>query len=293
MIVLFYPNYFYKINIRSFYFLPIMIDEKLQNELRKRYNPDGSILRKMQLRMLQMLIFIDKVCFQYNIEYWLDSGTLLGAARHGGFIPWDDDVDICMTRENMLRFVKIMRKEYKTGQYQIQTEKTDPGYFYHWYALRDTKSEYIINNEYHRRKKFRGLQVDIFPVETEMYPWFKLISQRLTVHKINPLTEKKMPNWLIRIPDFMLRKILFPIFRMYKYSKTSHICDYGYGMPFNMENKVSTVFPLAEIQFEGHTFKCPNNPNEYLRTIYGDWDIIPPENKRPIHKHAIDCIIED
>ena len=69
-----------------------MITDTLQNELRERYNPDGSILRKQQLRMLEMLQYIDFVCKKHNIRYWLCSGTLLGAVRHGGFIPWDDDV---------------------------------------------------------------------------------------------------------------------------------------------------------------------------------------------------------
>ena len=73
-----------------------MITDTLQNELRERYNPNGSTLRKQQLRMLEMLQYIDSVCKKHNIRYWLCSGTLLGAVRHGGFIPWDDDVDIEM-----------------------------------------------------------------------------------------------------------------------------------------------------------------------------------------------------
>ena len=76
-----------------------MITDTLQNELRERYNPDGSILRKQQLRMLEMLQYIDFVCKKHNIRYWLCSGTLLGAVRHGGFIPWDDDVDIEMLND--------------------------------------------------------------------------------------------------------------------------------------------------------------------------------------------------
>ena len=72
--------------------------------LREKYSPDGSTLRKAQLRMLEMLKFIDGVCKDNGIEYWIDYGTLLGAARHGGFIPWDDDTDICMTIDNLKKF---------------------------------------------------------------------------------------------------------------------------------------------------------------------------------------------
>ena len=77
-----------------------MIDPKLQAELRARFNPDGSDLREAQLRMLGLLKFLDDICKKNGLEYWLDSGTLIGAARHGGFIPWDDDVDVCMMKKD-------------------------------------------------------------------------------------------------------------------------------------------------------------------------------------------------
>ena len=62
-----------------------------QSELRAKYNPEGSILRRAQMRMLDMLIYLDKVCKEQNIPYRIDGGNVLGAVRHGGFIPWDDD----------------------------------------------------------------------------------------------------------------------------------------------------------------------------------------------------------
>ena len=61
-----------------------------------KYNGEGTMLRKAQLRMLDILVEVDKVCKRHNIPYWVDYGTLLGAVRHGGFIPWDDDLDISM-----------------------------------------------------------------------------------------------------------------------------------------------------------------------------------------------------
>ena len=83
------------------------MDNNLKQELRERFNPDGSLLRRQQLRMLELLEAVDLVCKKYDIPYWLSSGTLIGAVRHQGFIPWDDDLDIEMLREDYLRLMKV------------------------------------------------------------------------------------------------------------------------------------------------------------------------------------------
>lgn len=88
-----------------------MIDDSQQLLLRQKFNPDGSDLRKAQLRMLELLIFLDGVCRENKLTYWLDSGTLIGAARHGGFIPWDDDIDVCMMRKDAYHLKKNFGKQ--------------------------------------------------------------------------------------------------------------------------------------------------------------------------------------
>jgi lipopolysaccharide cholinephosphotransferase len=71
-----------------------------QESLRQRYNPDGSLLRRQQMRMLDILLEVDRICKKNDIPYWLSSGTLIGAMRHDCFIPWDDDLDIEMMRKD-------------------------------------------------------------------------------------------------------------------------------------------------------------------------------------------------
>ena len=77
----------------------------MDSELRKRFNPDGSLLRRQQLRMLELLEVIDVICRKHQIPYWLSSGTLIGAARHKGFIPWDDDLASKFSSENFIYIV--------------------------------------------------------------------------------------------------------------------------------------------------------------------------------------------
>ena len=75
-----------------------------------KYNPEGSTLRKAQLRMLEILKEIDKICKKHHITYWLDGGTMLGCARHKGFIPWDDDLDIAVFEEDYERLLHILQQ---------------------------------------------------------------------------------------------------------------------------------------------------------------------------------------
>lgn len=100
-----------------------MIDSKLQEELRARFNPDGSELRTYQLYLLDMLKDFDQICKNLGLKYWLSSGTLIGAARHGGFIPWDDDIDVEMLKED---YEKLLATFKETDKYIIQSHKNDP-----------------------------------------------------------------------------------------------------------------------------------------------------------------------
>lgn len=82
------------------------ISEELNDSLRAKYNPEGSELRKYQLRLLDTLVEFDRICREHGIKYWISCGTLLGARRHGGFIPWDDDIDVDITYSELLLSAK-------------------------------------------------------------------------------------------------------------------------------------------------------------------------------------------
>ncbi len=139
----------------------LMIEANLQQKLRDKYNPEGSDLRKKQLRMLEMLKYIDSICKKNNIKYWLSSGTCLGAVRHCGFIPWDDDVDIELMEDDYNKLIELLRNN-KSEDFVIQTHQDDPNYIMDFAKLRDkrimVKEVFGIDKSY----KYQGLFIDIF-----------------------------------------------------------------------------------------------------------------------------------
>ena len=132
-------------------------------DLKNKYNPEGSNLRELQHRMLEILKEVDRICRKHNIQYWLSSGTLLGAIRHGGFIPWDDDLDIEMLRQDYLKLMDILPNELSKDMV-LQTDMTDQNYVYLYAKVRDVnsyiKEECILN----RKFAYQGAFIDIFQI---------------------------------------------------------------------------------------------------------------------------------
>ena len=266
-----------------------MIDERVQAELRAKFNPDGSDLRKAQLRMLTLLRFLDKICKEYNLEYWLDSGTLLGAARHGGFIPWDDDIDVCMMKKDAEHLKNIMGDKIWQEHIVLQTHETDPNYFHpSWITLRDIKSEYITDNYYHNIIKYKGLQIDIFIIEENIPAnLLKLSSKLFNFMVIAPLMGRHRLTCLrpiVPINYSILNRFVFPILK--KIHKKSDTVSSGLGADFLKIQKKDDIFPLRKIFIEGYEFSCPSNYDAYLTQLYkkyGSWTTIPSLNKIRTH----------
>lgn len=264
-----------------------MIDTRIQQQLRDRFNPEGSMLRKQQLRMLEILIYIDKVCKEHNIKYWLSSGTLLGAVRHGGFIPWDDDLDIEMLREDYEKFIKVFPNSDK---YALQTNHTDQYYYYNFAKVRDLNSRI---EEYERDKyyRYRGLFVDVFTLEYMPYSvctFFGKIFGRIDYWAYNYCN--KHPIWDIVKSLQKGAQVIFDICRPV-FNKISKELHHSYGSSFLKARYLEDIIPLTEIQFEGKYFPAPKNYDHYLKVIFGEYEKLP--DLRSITNHISECVIND
>lgn len=254
-------------------------------ELRTEYNPEGSLLRKAQYRMLDMLDYINEVCKEQGIHYRLDGGTVLGAVRHKGFIPWDDDLDLVLPRKDWKKLIKYLIAN-PHPQYKIQCHKTDPGYMGGWAVLRDTKSEYVQNSRIHNARKYRGLQIDLFP-----YDKGNLLCLQYFASRIGGIIDKCITKGNLTLANLVWHisyNFLFPIFRMFNVfgdrTKVSH--SYGTWWIDKDKNyfKVTEVIPYSPILFEGKLFPGPSHPEKVLGRIYGDYLSLPDRKNRNVHK---------
>ena len=119
--------------------------------------------KELQLKMLDMIKVIDDICQKHNIEYYLAYGSALGAVRHKGFIPWDDDFDIAMTDENYFKFLNVCEKELDSNKYYLQTPEKEEEYYLSFTKIRDITTTLIEERNSDIDITY-GVFIDIFPI---------------------------------------------------------------------------------------------------------------------------------
>ena len=246
-----------------------------QEALRARFNPEDSLLRRHQMRMLEMLVEVDRVCQKYDIPYWLSGGTLLGAVRHGGFIPWDDDLDIEMLKKDFDRLMQVLPAELPKTM-ALQTMKTDPNYLFFYAKIRDRNSRLEEPFHYERVYREQGIYIDIFP----LYPhpkWIHKLSEHAYGH-VYKIMKRMRPKdnemWKIQVIKRFNQWVVHPILRF--------CCMFGnhglrndLGIPHPPERDIKDIYPLKKINFEGIMVPAPNDCDHFLTLQYGNYMQLP------------------
>jgi len=255
-------------------------------------------LRKLQLLQLDMLNIVADICNKHNLKYWLDGGTLLGAVRHGGYIPWDDDIDIGLLRKDYNKLLKILPEELPDNLV-LQTSKTDKYFKYDWAKVRDRFSEAVSTSNVKPKHKYKGLRIDIFTFdyvpENRILQKTQLliINTRMffrndtgTMQKMTPL--KKMVHKIGQIlPDFV-----FNIPYRITIKLSNLLCNKYISCYFQVPNSyprnlkpTECYFPLSEVTFENIKHKSPANIDCYLKSLFGNNYMTPV--KYPVHLKEI------
>ena len=244
-----------------------------QEELRARFNPEGSPLRRQQLVMLEMVTVLDKICKKHDIPYFLYGGTLLGAFRHNGFIPWDDDLDVAMMRQDYKRLLKVLPGELPEN-IVLQTNETDKNYFLFITKLRDKRS-FLDEGGFDKVFKERGIFIDIFPLD-RLLPWtqrLRLQSVAYNIFRKENGSESAMKK--IRALTWFNRHVSFPLLRAISRLSGTKALMCEYGIPFHNIYDLRDVFPLATHDFEGIQLPVPGNSHHMLQTMFGDYMQLP------------------
>ena len=253
------------------------------DELKARFNPEGSPLRRQQLVMLEMVKELDRICRKHDIPYFLYGGTLLGAIRHDGFIPWDDDLDVGLMRKDFQRLMKVLPDELPP-HIILQTNRTDKNYFYFFAKLRDTRS-LLDEGEYDRSFEYRGIFIDIFPFDKLQLPLqrLKLQSYAYTLYRNGKGSEGALRK--IRALTWFNRNISFPVLRAISKLTGGKTLTYDFGIPFHIVYDEKDIFPLTTHAFEGIELSVPGNSDHMLRSQFGDYMTLP--NLDHVEHHVV------
>ena len=250
-------------------------------------------IKKKLINILDEFILL---CKKNNLKYSLLGGSLLGAIRHQGIIPWDDDIDVGMPRSDYNKFINIANKSLKK-KYKITSIYNDDSFCYPFTKLYDTETTLIEFKDY---PYINGIYIDIFPLDG--------IPKDLNIRrKIIPSIQKRRDaagflakaefsiNYKLKhFPAFLLYHLLYKnshsalkeceeLAQKYEINKEHDIINH-YGAWGEKEiSDYSWFFPLKEYIFEGRKVWGPNNYDAYLKKMYGDYMTPPPMDKRKSH----------
>lgn len=234
-------------------------------------------VRQCQLVILRMLKIFDYLCEKHGIKYFLVGGTLLGAIRHQGFIPWDDDLDLGMTRDDYEKFVKYAAPElpYDIFFQNLQTDKYYPAFHMVDARLRDKYSRNFRKPELEKQYKWHnGIQLDIFIYDRAFLPHNRLIYYMnmmfIKYFKADPAKDVR-GEVLRRIEKYSPFPLVYA---------SSFICRHRLmrlGANYIRKNEIAK---LVKVKFEDMEAYIPNGWEACLKRQYGDYMKLPPVEKR-------------
>jgi lipopolysaccharide cholinephosphotransferase len=251
-------------------------------------------LRSVQLIELELLCEVDRICRMCRIDYRIAAGTLLGAVRHGGYIPWDDDADVHFTRVEYEQFREACKHHLNNDKYYFQDQQSTPGYRWGYGKLRRKNTLFIRDNQEHMPYD-QGIFIDLFIDDYVPDNYIKrcvcafkgLLYRKafwsVIGREVSGRLGKIIYTALSKIPEDKL-KTSYARFERKHTKKTNWVRPLTFPMPnrnFGYPGKWWDTF--CEIEFEGVRFLTFKEVEPYLEFKYGDYRSLPPEGDRKVH----------
>lgn len=253
-------------------------------------------VRDVQLKTLECLKEVDRICVKNQIPYFLSWGSALGAVRHKGFIPWDDDIDIGMMYPDYLKFLEACKTDLDCHRFFLQTPHTDYNTLVSYAKIRMNHTT-SMEIQYSHIKMHWGICIDIFPIRNapetlkkrkELLFWsnlYRLILRR----KVLEGPKKTVLNVFCTL--FSEKKLRRKLEKRIDSLCPDHRTESVFEMGAIREQKAFYPRKLIEgimmLSFEGSEFPCPENVDDYLTYMYGDYMTLPPESERTGHTGAL------
>ncbi len=247
------------------------------NLLTQSINPHDIPKASGYMRIIQKLCFdglceIDRICRKHNLKYWLDFGTLLGAVRHDGFIPWDDDLDICMMAEDYEKFCQIAKEELKESSYEFHVFPSQIGKLLHKDFTPNSEEEWIQFIFWLLKGKL-CFAVDIFP----WYPADEKLDTESLHKQIKDacVIKEQLLNRNSKRTDFEKADTLTKEVNQ-KLSGNGEKCFMGLECTLRQPRirEINDIFPLQEMNFEGKSFFVPNKLYKLLTHTFNNFNAI-------------------
>lgn len=253
-----------------------------------------------KLRILNLLVEFADYCDTNNLRYYLLGGTLLGAVRHKGFIPWDDDIDVCMPRPDYERFIELQSKNKKIEFRCIENNTSDLPFM----KIIDKKT--FVRQLYTAESETSNLWVDIFPFDgwafdeqqskKDMKKWnrwhwlsvYAQVKMGEGTTKVRAILKLPMALGARLIGRKNIARRMNELAQKYDYESSEWVGNFVWAC-YGIRERVPKEWfsQRVKLAFEGHEFWAPKEWDKYLSQIYGDYMTLPPEDKRVNHNMEI------
>jgi lipopolysaccharide cholinephosphotransferase len=255
-------------------------------------------IKEMQKIELEILKRFSQFCDEHKLRYFLSNGTLLGAIRHKGFIPWDDDIDVYMPRNDYMTFLQLVGSSI--GQhYKLITPYNSKKYLHTYAKLYDDRTILI---EYPETARYTiGVYIDIFPVDglpdSELEIKKHFIRTRKLIHKNwlfifqgkrymeNTKLHKRTYGYIIVFFAWLLGKKFYfnkldKLARKFDFDKSDQVALTACGYGIVEKIKKSSFAVYQKVEFENNFFNAPIGYHEYLTSLYGNYMKLPPKDEQ-------------